>query len=52
MYLKIIAHLNYIADPCHEVLIGVRGSVSADVRYNRAKIYSRKYTTGYITNTQ
>jgi hypothetical protein len=27
------------------------GSVIADVRYNRVKGYSRKYTAGYIANT-
>jgi hypothetical protein len=29
-----------------------RVSVIADVRYNREKGYSRKYTTGYLANTR
>jgi hypothetical protein len=30
---------------------GLMGAVIGDVRYNRVKGYSRKYTTGRITST-
>jgi hypothetical protein len=49
----LITYFMYIVNPRYNGLFFLGGgSVISDVRYNRVKGYSRKYTIGYITNTR
>jgi hypothetical protein len=43
---------SYSVQDSKPLLLRGRVSVAADVRYNRVKGYSRKYTTGYTAKTR